>query len=209
MTASGPSISAPAPIRRPKAWKTRPVRATCSSWNAPRPSDIARNLAGAPSREAISAYVQGDTYLVSVSYTGKKTTDGTSTGASSAPSTAQQAVIGRAAWLAVAEPDVKWLIDGHITDVLKLHDAARQQPHQHHHHPLQQRPGSWRWTPASTVDTGNIDANHVREFGFEIGRPNMAGLLRQGGWFRYEIERRIAVPNPAFHRLVCASSPIR
>ena len=59
-------------------------------------ADVGRNLAGAPSREAISAYVQGDTYLASVSYTGKKTTDGTSTGASVGTFDSQEAVIGRA-----------------------------------------------------------------------------------------------------------------
>ena len=157
-------------------------------------SDIARNIAGAPSREAISAYVQGDTYLASVSYTGKKTTDGTSTGASVGTFDSQEAVIGRAAWLAVSQPDVKWLIDGHITEILKLSDAAASPG-----------PNTIRFSngpevavdASRTVDTGNIDAHHVREFGFETAGEYSA-FFAQGGWFRYEIERRIAAPSPNF-----------
>src|SRR3954462_11570328 len=34
--------------------------------------DVSRNIAGAPSREAISIWAQGDNYLVALSYTGKK-----------------------------------------------------------------------------------------------------------------------------------------
>ena len=77
--------------------------------------DVARNIAGAPSREAISAFVQEDNYLVAVSYTGKKTGDGTSTGASVGTFDAQQSIIGRAAWLAVSSPELKWLLEGHVT----------------------------------------------------------------------------------------------
>src|SRR6266404_8596295 len=77
--------------------------------------DVARNLAGAPSREAASIYAQGDTYLVSLSYTGKKSGDGTATGAAVGTFDAQQSLIGRAAYLAVATPEAKWLVEGHIS----------------------------------------------------------------------------------------------
>jgi phosphate-selective porin OprO/OprP len=158
--------------------------------------DIGRNLAGAPSREAISAYVQGDTYLASVSYTGKKTTDGTSTGASVGTFDSQEAVIGRAAWLAVSEPDVKWLIDGHITEILKLSDAAASTPTSTTTIRFSNGP-ELAVDASRTVDTGNIDANHVREFGFESA-GEYGPVFAQGGWFRYEIGRRIAVPSPSF-----------
>lgn len=159
-------------------------------------SDIARNIAGAPSREAASLWAQGENYLVSVSYTGKKTSDGTSTGAAVGTFDAQEAVIGRASWLAVSQPTVKWLIDGHITEILKLTDAVASSPIS---------PTTIRFSngpevavdASRTVDTGNIDAHHVREFGFESA-AEYDRFFAQGGWFRYEIERRIAVPSPNF-----------
>ena len=50
---------------------------------------------------------------------------------------------------------------------------------------------------SKTVDTGNVDAKNVREFGFETA-GTYDRFYGQGGWFRYEIERRTAVPNPHF-----------
>jgi len=156
--------------------------------------DVARNLAGAPSREAASIFAQGDTYLVSLSYTGKKTGDNTSTGAVVGTFDAQQALIGRAAWLAFSTPDVKWLVEGHLTDVLKISDPSA---------------GSGasviRFSdgpeaaidPSKTVDTANVDAKGAREFGVESA-ATFDSFYAQGGWFRYEIERRLALPNPHF-----------
>lgn len=157
-------------------------------------SDIARNIAGAPSREAVSIFVQDDNYLVSLSYTGKKTGDGTATGASVGTFDAQQSIIGRAAWLAVSTPDIKWLMDGHITEVLKLADATPSPAAT----VIRFSNGPELAVDASrTVDTGNIDANHAREFGFETA-ATYEGFYGQGGWFRYQIDRRTAVPNPDF-----------
>jgi phosphate-selective porin OprO/OprP len=158
-------------------------------------SDVARNIAGAPSREAISIFAQGDTYLASVSYTGKKTGDGTSTGASVGTFDAQQSIIGRAAWLAVSTPEIKWLVDGHITEVLKLSDPTASPAAT----VIRFSNGPEVAVDASrTVDTGNIDANHAREFGFETAAI-YDRFYGQGGWFRYEIDRRIAVPSPHFN----------
>src|SRR6185295_7796666 len=84
--------------------------------------DVSRNIAGAPSREAISIWAQGDNYLVALSYTGKKSGDGTTTGAAVGTFDAQQALIGRAAFLPISTPEFKWLVEGHVTDVLKLPD---------------------------------------------------------------------------------------
>jgi phosphate-selective porin OprO/OprP len=156
--------------------------------------DIARNLAGAPSREAVSIWAQGDTYFAGISYTGKKSGDGTTTGAAVGTFDAQEAVIGRAAWLPVSEPDAKWLVEGHITEVLKLADTAPSPAL----NTIRFSNGPEVAVDASkTVDTGNIDAHHVREFGFETA-GTYDRFYGQGGWFRYEIERRIAVPNPSF-----------
>ena len=156
--------------------------------------DIARNLAGAPSREAASLWAQGESYLLSVSYTGKKTGDNTSTGAAVGTFDAQEAVIGRAPWLAVSQPEVKWLVEGHITEILKLADTAPSPAL----NTIRFSNGPEVATDASkTVDTGNIDAHHVREFGFETA-GEYDRFYGQGGWFRYEIERRLALPNPDF-----------
>jgi phosphate-selective porin OprO/OprP len=157
-------------------------------------SDVARNIAGAPSREAVSIFAQGDNYLASLSYTGKKTGDGTSTGASVGTFDAQQSIIARAAWLAVSSPDVKWVLDGHVTEVLKLSDATASPSAT----VIRFSNGPELAIDASrTVDTGNIDANRAREYGFETA-ATYDGFYGQGGWFRYEIDRRTAVPNPNF-----------
>ena len=150
-------------------------------------SDISRNIAGAPSREGFNVFAQGDDYLVSVSYTGKKATD-------AATFDEQQAIVSRASLLAVNSGDVKWLLDADFTRVLKLADTA---------------PNSGANTfsfsngpevsvdASKTVNTGNIDANKVTEWGLETA-ASYGPLYGQGGYFHYDIERRIAVPNPDF-----------
>jgi phosphate-selective porin OprO/OprP len=158
--------------------------------------DVSRNIAGAPSREAASIWAQGDTYLVALSYTGKKTTDGTTTGAAVGTFDAQQAIIGRAAWLAVSNPNLKWLVEGHFTDVLKLPDPTASTGPVATVIRLSNGP-EVAVDPSKTVDTGNIDANGVREFGFETAGA-FDRFYGQGGWFRYEVDRRTAVPNPHF-----------
>jgi phosphate-selective porin OprO/OprP len=156
--------------------------------------DISRNLAGAPSREAASIYAQDDNYLVSLSYTSKSTKDGTSNGASVGTFDSQQALVGRASWLAVSNPEVKWLLDGHVTQVLKLADTSASPAA----NVIRFSNGPEVAVDASkTVDTGNIDARNVREFGFETA-ATYAGFYGQGGWFHYDIERRTAVTNPNF-----------
>lgn len=157
-------------------------------------ADIARNIAGAPSREAISIWTQGDNYLVALSYTGKKTTDNLSTGALVGTFDAQQALIGRASWLAYSDSETKWLLDGHITEVLKLPDTVANTASGI----IRLSNGPEITVDASrTVDTGSLDAKQVREFGFETAATYDA-LYAQGGWFRYDVERRTAVPNPHF-----------
>ncbi len=156
--------------------------------------DVARGLAGAPSREAASIIMQGDNYLLSLSYTGKKSGDGTTTGASVPTFDSQQALIGRAAWLAVSTPDFKWLVEGHMSNVLKLPDVTASPAATG----IRFSNGSEVAVDGNkTVDTGTIDANQVREFGFESAGA-LGRFYGQGGWFRYEVERRTALPNPHF-----------
>jgi len=150
--------------------------------------DVARNIAGAPGREGVEAFAQGDTYLVSLAYTGKKTTD-------AGTFDAQEALLGRASWLAVNQPSVKLLLDGHVTQVLHPADAA---PNTNTSNFLSFSNGTELAVDATkTVNTGNIDAKSATEFGLESA-AQYAGLVAQGGWFHYEIDRRTTLPSPHF-----------
>jgi phosphate-selective porin OprO/OprP len=158
--------------------------------------DVGRNIAGAPGREAASIYAQGDNYLVSLSYTGKRTTDGTSTGASVGTFDSQQALVGRASYLAINNSDVKWLLDGHVTHVLKLADTVASTGPSTTAIRLSNGP-ELAVDASRTVDTGSIDAKRATEFGFETAFAYDA-LYTQGGWYHYDVERRTALPNPDF-----------
>ena len=150
--------------------------------------DVGRNVAGGPGREGIDVFVQGDNYLLSVAYTGKKTTD-------AATFDAQQAVVGRASWLAVNDGGFKWLVDGHLSHVFKVADVAANT---NGSNVSSFSNGSELTVDATkTVNTGNIDANRVTEFGFETA-AEYAGIYGQGGWFHYDITRRTALPSPDF-----------
>jgi phosphate-selective porin OprO/OprP len=150
--------------------------------------DVARNIAGAPGREGIDLFAQGDTYLLSVSYTGKKTTD-------AATFDAQQAFVGRASWLAVNDPDIKWLLDAGATYVFKVADAA---PNTNISNFISLSNGTELAVDSSkTVNTGNIDASKVNQYELETAFE-YDGLYAQGGWDYYQILRRTALPNPDF-----------
>ena len=142
--------------------------------------DVARNLAGAPSREAASIYAQGDNYLVSLSYTGKKSGDGTTTGAAVGTFDAQQALIGRAAWLAVATPEAKWLVEGHITDVLKLADPTPSTAPAANVIRFSNGP-EVAVDASKTVDTGNIDAKGFASSALRLPAPMTASMARAAG----------------------------
>jgi phosphate-selective porin OprO/OprP len=153
----------------------------------PSVSDIARNIAGAPGREGMDAFLQGDAYLLSVSYTGKKATD-------AGTFDEQSAIVTRASWLPVATPEFKWLLDANYTRVLHLPDAAANS----NANSFSFSSGPELAVDASkTVNTGNIDAKNVTEFGFETA-GSYAGFYAQGGWFGFNVERRLALPNPDF-----------
>jgi phosphate-selective porin OprO/OprP len=153
----------------------------------PAVTDIARNIGGSPGREGLDLFLQGDTYLLSAAYTGKKTTD-------AATFDAQQALVTRASWLAVSEPGLKWLLDANFSHVFKIADTAANS-----------NLGSFSFSngpelaidATKTVNTGSIDASKVTEFGFETA-ATFAGFYGQGGWFRFDVQRRTALPDPDF-----------
>jgi phosphate-selective porin OprO and OprP len=150
--------------------------------------DVSRNIAGAPGREGVEVFAQGDTYLVSLAYTGKKATD-------AASFDAQEALVGRATYLAINQPDLKWLLGGHFTHVLHPPDVA---PNTNASNVFSFSNGPELAVDSTkTINTGNIDANTVTEFGFESA-AEYAGFFGQGGWFHYEIDRRTTLPSPHF-----------
>jgi len=154
----------------------------------PSASDIARNVAGSPGREAISIFAQGDDYLFSVAYTGKKATD-------AATFDSQQAVVSRASWLAINNSDVKWLLDADVSHVFKIADAAANTDNSNFFS-LSNGP-ELAIDATKTVNTGNIDAKAVTEWGLETAAV-YGPVYGQGGYFHYDIERRTALPSPDF-----------
>jgi phosphate-selective porin OprO/OprP len=85
-------------------------------------------------------------------------------------------------------------VEGHLTDALKLADTTASPAAT----AIRFSNGSEVAVDASkTVDTTSIDADGAREFGFESGAA-FDRFYGQGGWFRYEVDRRTALPNPHF-----------
>ena len=84
--------------------------------------------------------------------------------------------------MAVATPEAKWLVEGHITDVLKLTDPTPSTAPVANVIRFSNGP-EVAVDASKTVDTGNIDAKGVREFGFETA-GTYDRFYGQGGWFR-------------------------
>lgn len=141
-------------------------------------ANISRGIAGSGGREGVNIFAQGKTYLVSLAYTGGRTTD-------SATFDEQQALVGRAAWLAQDSDGFKWLVDGHATHVFKVADASPTTPA---NISLGAGP-ELAVDPTRTVDTGPLDARKVTEFGFETAAM-VDRFYGQGGWFHYDVSRR-------------------
>jgi len=160
----------------------------------PASADIARNIAGSPSRKAITLFAQDADYLVAASLTGDKVNIGNTTKLNTAPFDQQVAFVSRASWLAVSTPEIKWLLDADLTHVFKPTDLVAGTP------PLTTALNAVSFSNGSelavgsfkTVNTGNIDAKTVTEYGFETAAEYNA-LYVQGGYFHYDITRR----NPA------------
>jgi phosphate-selective porin OprO/OprP len=154
----------------------------------PASADIARGIAGAPGREAVALFAQGDRYLVSVAYTGKKTTN-------AATFDSQEALVSRAAWLAVKSADFNWLLDANLSHVFKPADATAGS----------NSPNTFNFSNGpelaidanKTVNTGAIDAKAITEWGLESA-ANYGPFYAQGGYFHYDVTRRAALPSPRF-----------
>jgi phosphate-selective porin OprO/OprP len=150
-------------------------------------ADIARGIAGSPGREGINIYAHGARYLVSLALTGNKSTE--------SYYDEQQAVVGRAAWLAVDGSQVKWLLDVDMTHVFKLADVAAG-PASPNTITLGNGP-ELAIDKFKTVSTGAIDADALTELGAETAVQS-GRFYGQGGYFHYAVDRRTALPDPDF-----------
>jgi phosphate-selective porin OprO/OprP len=150
-------------------------------------ADIARGIAGAPGREGIQLWTHGARYLLSLAFTGAKTTqDGFDE---------QQAVVGRAAFLAVDRDNFKWLLDADMTHVFRFTDTAAGVLSVTTI-ALQAGPELAIGT-TRTVDTGKIAARGMTEWGLETALQ--AGrLYGQGGYFHFTVQRDGVLPDPGF-----------
>jgi phosphate-selective porin OprO/OprP len=149
---------------------------------------IARSIAAGSGREGAEIFAQGQNYLVSLAFTGGKTTD---------PATfdEQQGLVARAAWLVVNRDALKWLLNADASRVLKVADAG---PGGTSSNIFSLNAGPEISVDGSkTVDTGALDARHVTEFGFETA-VNLGLLFAQAGWFHYDIERNSIAPDASF-----------
>ena len=149
-------------------------------------ADVASGIAGAPGREGAGIFAQGERYFLSATWTGKRNID-------AATFDAQQAIVTRAAWLAVDDGAVKWLLDADFTRVFKVADTV---PGSNGVYELSSEP-ELTVDGSRTVDTGAVDARGVNQWGVETAL-NDGPFHAQGGYFQIEIQRRTALPNPDF-----------
>lgn len=140
--------------------------------------DVARGIAGAPGRDALTIFAQDTDYLAAISYTGGKAQDGLTFDE-------QQALVGRLAYLPVNTPDVHWLVDADATHVFKLADnVAGYSPT-----PIGFSNGvEIGFDSSKTVNTGTFTAKTVTQWGLETA-ANFQNFYAQGGFFDYQIER--------------------
>lgn len=151
-------------------------------------ADIARGIAGAPGREGFEFSASGERYLLSLAFTGRKATQ-------TSNFDSQEALVSRAAFLAVDGASFKWLVDADLTHVFKFTDKAAGAGS-----PNTVDLGSGpelALTSANTVDTGSIDANSMTEWGLETALQS-GRFYGQGGYFHYAVDRRTALPDPDF-----------
>ncbi|TAL00355.1 MAG: hypothetical protein EPO08_14010 [Rhodospirillaceae bacterium] len=158
----------------------------------PASADLARNIAGAPSRDSATVFAEGTNYFAAVSFTGGKVGDASTF-------EDQQALVGRLAYLVYSDDKAHVLLDADGTYVLKFPGMVAG--------PHSPQSFSFSITPELTADstatklvsTQTFDASHVKEGGLEAA-ADWKNLYAQIGYFGYGIERRAsALANPNFN----------
>ncbi len=155
------------------------------------PTDLARSLAGSDGRDGTTLFAYDDNYFVAASYTGDLVQD---TGVFDE----QQAVVGRAAYRLFKGDDSNFAIGADSSYVFKIADTAAG-PGTVKALRLRERPElNVDDNNIRLIDTGNIDASKVLEWGVEA-TGNWHSLYAQGGYFNFDVTRRAsALPDPSF-----------
>ena len=155
------------------------------------PTDLARSLAGSDGRDGTTLFAYDDNYFAAISYTGDLVQD---TGVFDE----QQALVGRAAYRLFKGDDSNFAIGADSSYVFKIADTAagagtpkalrlRERPE------LNVDDNNIR-----LIDTGNIDASKILEWGVEAA-GNWHNFYAQGGYFNFDVTRRVsALPDPSF-----------
>jgi phosphate-selective porin OprO/OprP len=153
------------------------------------PADVARSIAGGPGRDNLTAFLYGDNYFGSLAYTGGKAGD-------AAVFDEQQAAVGRIAYAPIRTKDATLALGFNGTYVFKLPDvtAGANSPNVIR---FKERP-ELNVDGTSLIDTGNIDAKSVSQWGVEAA-GNWRNFYGQGGYFGLDAQQRIAgLPNASF-----------
>ncbi len=153
------------------------------------PAEIARATGAGDGRMAASVIYSADRYNATVSYTGAKVGD-------AAVFDEQQALLARLAGLIYSTPDIKVLVEGDVTYLFDPPDSAAglNSPGLVN---IQDRP-ELRVDATRLISTGNLDTERLVQFSGEAG-ANWKNVFVQGGYFRYQVERRASLlPDPDF-----------
>ncbi len=151
------------------------------------PTDVARGIAGSDGRDAFQAFAYGDSYFASVAYTGSAV-------GATGQFDEQQALVGRAAWRAIASDDVNLAIGSDFSYVFRIPDIAAG-ANSAHAFSLSERPElNVDDNSIKLINSGTIDASHVTEWGVETA-GNYYNFYGQGGYYGFDIDRR-ALGNP-------------
>lgn len=157
------------------------------------PSEIARSIAGADGRDAITALYTGDKLYAALSLTGGKVADsGTYAGE-------QRALLGRVSDLFYSDNDWRLVLGASGTYVFTPPVTNTVGPGATHTITFATSPElTVDDTGSKLVSTGAINANHVTQWGIE-GAAQWRSLYGQAGYFGYGIDRADSgLSNPNF-----------
>lgn len=153
------------------------------------PTELARGVAGADGRKnLISAFASDDDYYAAASWSLARVGD-------AATLDAQNAAVGRLAYRVHKDPNSNVVLSASGSHIWKLADAQQT--------PAVNSPVTLQNTLENNVDTtrlvstGAVNAKDATIWGLEAA-ANWKNLYGHGGYFRYSIDRRDALPDPSF-----------
>ena len=156
------------------------------------PTDLARGIAGSDGRNAATIFAYDDSYFAALSLTAGLAGD-------AAVFDEQQALVGRLAYRLIKSADANLAIGGDATWLFNPPDASAGAGSANFVR-LRERPElNVDSQNIRLIDTGNIDADNLLEWGVEA-TGNWRSLYAQGGYFGFDVARRnSALPDPSFN----------